>query len=189
MVHDAKHPGDDAPPVPHASTWFRHMEDGTAQENAESDDDIAIEREKVSLRCPLTFLTFKEPVTSTKCPHSFERTAIEDMIKKSTYMLTLPRGHPRQGQRGRYVKCPVCELPLTKEDLRPDPVLLRKVRRQSQKDDDDDDDDDDDMSSIQQEDSGHTKQTKSQVVKSEPEPEMIPGTQVADGDDDDNGEE
>lgn len=29
----------------------------------------------------------------------------------------------------RAVKCPVCSIPLTIDDLRPDPVLLRKVRR------------------------------------------------------------
>lgn len=160
------------------------MEDGTTRDNGqESDDDIAIEREKVSLRCPLTFLTFKDPVTSTKCPHSFERTAIEDMITKSSYMLTLPRGHPRQGQRGRYVKCPVCELPLTKEDLRPDPVLLRKVRRQTQKEDDEAEDN---AMSVDYKSSGSANKASNRIVKSEPEPNVIPGTQYANDDDDDD---
>jgi predicted Zn finger-like uncharacterized protein len=30
---------------------------------------------------------------------------------------------------GNVVKCPVCSTPLTADDLRPDPVLLRRVRR------------------------------------------------------------
>lgn len=29
----------------------------------------------------------------------------------------------------RYIRCPVCSLELTGEDLKSDPVLLRKVRR------------------------------------------------------------
>lgn len=90
-------------------------------------DDIAIERERVSLRCPLTLLPFRDPVTSTKCPHSFEREAIESMLAQSP----LDRPVPGAGRRGRVrlVKCPVCALELTAEDLRSDAALLRKVRR------------------------------------------------------------
>ncbi|KAI9844626.1 MAG: hypothetical protein M1837_005478 [Sclerophora amabilis] len=97
-----------------------------------SDDDIAIAREKTSLRCPLTFLPFKDPVTSTKCPHSFERAAILDMIANSPI-----RDRGRAGGRGagagigeKAVNCPVCaEKILTVADLVPDPLLMRKVRR------------------------------------------------------------
>ncbi|KAL1966982.1 hypothetical protein VTN77DRAFT_3726 [Rasamsonia byssochlamydoides] len=163
MVHEAKHPGDDMPPVPHASTWFAHLEDpnstaaaaaadGTTspqprrtrrQANRErsaspaNSDEIAIERERISLKCPLTLLPFTDPVTSTKCPHSFERQAIEDMINRSS--MTVPaEPDPRGGARGapatrarrvRCVQCPVCTVTLTLNDLKRDPVLLRRVRR------------------------------------------------------------
>ncbi|KAJ5164317.1 uncharacterized protein N7500_006147 [Penicillium coprophilum] len=142
MVHDSKFPGDDVPPLPHSSTWFGHMEDTntrsgvparTRNQNrrlspADSDDDIAIERERISLKCPLTLTPYQDPVTSTKCPHSFEREAIMDMIKRSS--TTIPPPASRRGQRRVHVvKCPVCSIPLSAEDLRPDPVLLRRVRR------------------------------------------------------------
>ncbi|OQE47515.1 hypothetical protein PENCOP_c001G01487 [Penicillium coprophilum] len=142
MVHDSKFPGDDVPPLPHSSTWFEHMEDTNTRSGApartrnqkrrlspaDSDDDIAIERERISLKCPLTLTPYQDPVTSTKCPHSFEREAIMDMIKRSP--TTIPPPASRRGQRRVHVvKCPVCSIPLTAEDLRPDPVLLRRVRR------------------------------------------------------------
>ncbi|KAJ5956002.1 hypothetical protein N7501_010281 [Penicillium viridicatum] len=142
MVHDSKFPGDDVPPLPHSSTWFEHMEDENTQSGAPartrnqnrraspagSDDDIAIERERISLKCPLTLTPYQDPVTSTKCPHSFEREAIMDMIKRSPTTIAPPAS--RRGQRRVHVvKCPVCSIPLTADDLRPDPVLLRRVRR------------------------------------------------------------
>ncbi|RHZ62144.1 SUMO ligase MMS21 [Aspergillus thermomutatus] len=144
IVHDARHPGDDIPPLPHASTWFAHMEDPSVASTADQtssrrtrqrrspspadSDEIAIERERISLKCPLTLLPFRDPVTSTKCPHSFEREAITDMIAHSS---TSVPGAPSGGRRSRIrsVKCPVCSVVLTAEDLRSDPVLLRRVRR------------------------------------------------------------
>ncbi|CAG8417729.1 unnamed protein product [Penicillium salamii] len=139
MVHDSKFPSDDVPPLPHSSTWFSHMEDPAQsrgvstrsrrnQAPADDDDDIAIQRERVSLKCPLTLLPFEDPVTSTKCPHSFEREAIENMINSSRTTVAPPDSRRGQG-RVKYIKCPVCATPLCGHDLRPDPVLLRKVRR------------------------------------------------------------
>lgn len=148
IVHDSKFPGDEVPPLPHSSTWFSHLEDTSAQASASTasspgqrgrstrnqrepspadSDEIAIERERISLKCPLTLLPFRDPVTSTKCPHSFEREAINDMIARSNFHIPPPSG--RGGRRIRAVKCPVCSIPLTTDDFRPDPVLLRKVRR------------------------------------------------------------
>ncbi|KAJ5662036.1 mRNA cap guanine-N7 methyltransferase [Penicillium maclennaniae] len=144
IVHDSKFPGDEVPPPPNASTWFSHLEDPNAnadtagspsnrrtrnrREPSPADsDDIAIERERISLKCPLTLQPFRDPVTSTKCPHSFEREAIQDMISRSSLQIPPPPG--RAGRRIRAVKCPVCSVPLCNDDLRSDPVLLRKVRR------------------------------------------------------------
>ncbi|KAL4922262.1 zinc-finger of the MIZ type in Nse subunit-domain-containing protein [Aspergillus aurantiobrunneus] len=151
IIHEAKHPGDDIPPLPNPSTWFAHLEDPNASTRSTRDsaapsrntrqqrsasspdsdsDDLAIERERISHKCPLTLLPFRDPVTSTKCPHSFERDAITSMIGQSS--LTVPAAQSSSGQIGRKiraVKCPVCAEVLTNNDLRDDPVLLRRVRR------------------------------------------------------------
>ncbi|RAL16350.1 uncharacterized protein BO97DRAFT_361136 [Aspergillus homomorphus CBS 101889] len=175
IIHEAKHPGDDIPPLPHASTWFAHLEDNssdtkpstsansargapasrtttaasrsassrhtehpTAEEDDDedvSDEDVAISRERISLKCPLTLLPFQDPVTSTKCPHSFEREAITAMIAQSRTTAPDPRQSSASGSAGRRarrvhcVQCPVCEVVLTEFDLRSDPVLLRRVKR------------------------------------------------------------
>ncbi|KAL2835245.1 mRNA capping enzyme-domain-containing protein [Aspergillus cavernicola] len=158
IIHEAKHPGDDIPPLPHASTWFSHLEDPNASStrnnsstspnthsrrasrqnnrprsaSASDSDDVAIERERISLKCPLTLLPFADPVTSTKCPHSFEREAIAAMITQSTLTVPTPSASGSgsgRGRRIRAIKCPVCSEVLTANDLREDPVLLRRIRR------------------------------------------------------------
>ncbi|KAL6232715.1 zinc-finger of the MIZ type in Nse subunit-domain-containing protein [Aspergillus navahoensis] len=150
IIHEAKNPGEDMPPLPHASTWFAHLEDPNTPTRLSSDaarsrntrqrphntssasdsDDLAIERERISLRCPLTLLPFRDPVTSTKCPHSFEREAITSMIDQSAMTVpAAPSKSGRGGRRIRAVQCPICSEVLTNNDLREDPVLLRRVRR------------------------------------------------------------
>lgn len=137
MVHEAKYPDNEAPPMPHSSTWFSHIEgpgvsasSGTPgsrrtrnqrQPSPADSDDIAIERERISLQCPLTLVRFRDPVTSTKCPHSFEREAIMDMISRSQPV--------RGGPRVKAVKCPVCSIFLTAGDLVRDTAMQRRVRR------------------------------------------------------------
>jgi E3 SUMO-protein ligase NSE2 len=161
IVHDAKHPGNETPPVPHPSTWFSHLERRHApssrnphhaapsnparqqEEGSDDDDDgdndVEIERERISLKCPLTLLTFENPVKNSKCVHSFERQAIEDMIKAGS--MTVPAGpndfqggaasggRNARARRVRAAPCPVCSEALTLNDLEPDLVLLRRVRR------------------------------------------------------------
>lgn len=150
IVHDSKHPGDEIPPVPHPSTWFSHLESLTAADGGASpvhgrirddqspddeDEEVAIERERISLKCPLTFSTFEDPVKSTKCVHSFERRAIEDLIRNSTMTVAAGDQDFQGGGRGararrvRAVQCPVCSVTLTLNDLKRDPVLLRRVLR------------------------------------------------------------
>ncbi|KAJ4371674.1 hypothetical protein N0V86_008227 [Didymella sp. IMI 355093] len=152
VVHDARH--GDAIPLGHEDTWFTDAGEpalGVTQVVNEDEDDIVIDREKISTKCPITFQTLKDPVTSTKCGglgggrHTFEKSAIIEMIRTSG-------SHYGPGGK-KSVACPLpgCDQQLTADDLRPDPVLIRKIRRlqqaaleESQMDLDDDDDDDDD---------------------------------------------
>ncbi|KAH0538013.1 hypothetical protein FGG08_005374 [Glutinoglossum americanum] len=137
VVHDSRNPDDNAPPLPNSSTWFPSEErsSGVAvsrtrrgppapAENGD-DDDIEIEGERISLTCPLTLLLFKDPVSSKKCPHSFERNAILPMIENSEARI----GGFRRGEGERAVKCPVCEQMITVNDLYSDKVLLRRIKR------------------------------------------------------------
>lgn len=114
---NAQHP-DQTNSMPRPNTWFAHLEGrrkSQAHMDVEEDSDIEIAQEKQSYTCPLTLRSFKTPVTSTLCPHSFEKLVVEDYIKKS----------------GGTASCPVsgCSQQLTLAVLRPDPVLERDVRR------------------------------------------------------------
>ena len=118
IIHDALHPGDDAPPMPKASTWFPDSQvtlgaaDGNASQPApvaNDDDEVAIASEKKSLKCPITLLTMTDPLSSTKCPHSFERSAILGMLELSERRP--PANGPRGAQGGeRTMKCPECSV-------------------------------------------------------------------------------
>lgn len=138
ILHDALHPNDDTP-LPHASTWFPTSSPQTTTTNpnrhrgatspspsaspaSSSADDIQIAREKRSIRCPITLLPMHDPLTSTLCPHSFERSAILSMLDSSAQ--TAPGGG---GQKA--MKCPECEVLLTAGQLKTDAVLVRKIRR------------------------------------------------------------
>ena len=132
IVHDATHPGENPPPVPHPSTWFppsppgsplrglsHHRDTGpsrrdranSAADGADdgSDSDIEAVSERISIKCPLTLLPMKDPVTSKKCPHSFERAAIMDMINGSAMRVG---GSNRRGANDgeKATRCPVCEM-------------------------------------------------------------------------------
>ena len=115
IVHDAQHPGDNAPPLPHASTWFASDGKGANSQSFattlqnESDDDFQVESERTTVRCPITLLRMKEPMQSSKCPHNFEKEAIFEMLRMSEIGSD---GIPHRG-RGMYqkaVKCPECEI-------------------------------------------------------------------------------
>jgi hypothetical protein len=132
VVHDARHPEGDVQ-LPHHSEWFEEgrapapgMTGGARRnEDAEdSDDDIAVQRTVISTTCPLTLAEFKDPLTSKKCPHSFEAQAILSLIRRSG---------TREGGRGsvQVHQCPVggCSKMLSTEDLHKDAVLIRQIKR------------------------------------------------------------
>lgn len=120
IVHDAHYPDDDqAPPMPHASTWFpsespdptipntRSAAAGADDPIDDDDEDLAVASERISIKCPITLLAMREPVTSQKCPHSFEKDAILGMISVSDVWVG---GSGRRGDGQRGMKCPVCEV-------------------------------------------------------------------------------
>ena len=133
-VHHALYPDDDVP-LPPPTQWFN--EDGTVAafgvtgtqvgEDGDSDDDLVIQRAQISTKCALSLMEFVDPVTSKKCPHSFERKYILDFINCSN--TRLPPENGRQGEKA--VRCPLasCEAMLAKSDLHVDPVLVRKIKR------------------------------------------------------------
>jgi len=137
-VHEAKYPADqkDSRPLPHARTWFAGEDGGAPPEpgttgaggDDDDDDDIAIDREKISTRCPITMAEFDKPVRSAKCNHSYESKAIEEMIAQSRP----PTGHGRRDAAWvKNVQCPVsgCSCQITAADLVHDVALVRRIKR------------------------------------------------------------
>ncbi|KAF2438037.1 hypothetical protein P171DRAFT_437126 [Karstenula rhodostoma CBS 690.94] len=131
MVHDAQYRDDR--PLPNPEMWFTETGSpalgvtGHGEDHDDDDDDIVMERATISIKCPLTFLPYKDPYTSLKCPHTFERVAIMEMIRKSN--VRVGGGSASSGEKA--VKCPVtgCDQMLRANDLNHDPVLARRIKR------------------------------------------------------------
>jgi E3 SUMO-protein ligase NSE2 len=118
IIHDAQHPGDNAPPVPPASSWFpdeatsgnpsaaRRRRLATQADNTENgdddddDDDIQMTAVVSSLKCPLTLQTFKEPYSNRICKHTFEKSAILQFHRENGVAFADPS---HGGRRGRGV--------------------------------------------------------------------------------------
>ncbi|KAI8958727.1 zinc-finger of the MIZ type in Nse subunit-domain-containing protein [Daldinia sp. FL1419] len=127
--HDAVH-GRDNKPLPDATKWFSQNGD----DGAESDDeDLIVAEEHLDIHCPLSMIIMKDPYTSTGCKHTFEKDAIIQFVRAS-------HGRARCPQTG-------CNKEITISDLHPDPVMLRRIKRQiaSQRADMADDDDDEEV--------------------------------------------
>ncbi|EMC99582.1 hypothetical protein BAUCODRAFT_82793, partial [Baudoinia panamericana UAMH 10762] len=120
LVHDAQQGGDDKVPVPEKRTWFQEFEAPPpgvtthAQDEEEDDDDIAISRATISTKCPLTLQEFRDPLTSRKCNHSFEASAITELLR---------------GKQSVQCPCGGCQQMLARDDLHRDKVLTRKIKR------------------------------------------------------------
>ena len=109
LVHDARHPGDNAPPVPHSSTWFPSEIRGTQSsasagpggtQHTDDDEDLRVASERISIKCPITLRPMRNPVSSKNCVHNFEKEAILEMINVSDIRVG--------GEKA--MKCPVCEV-------------------------------------------------------------------------------
>ncbi|KAL9600249.1 MAG: hypothetical protein Q9219_003293 [cf. Caloplaca sp. 3 TL-2023] len=152
ILHDALHPTDDTP-LPHPSTWFPAAPPSSSSNNNnnlakpartrthlsttspspvnnnDDEEDILIARETRSLKCPLTLLPLRDPLSSTLCPHSFEADAILSMLASSSLRKDAEPNGARGSAAEKSIKCPECEVELCRGDLRRDVVLLRKIRR------------------------------------------------------------
>ncbi|KAL2433709.1 hypothetical protein ABEF95_009493 [Exophiala dermatitidis] len=170
VLYDAKHPGESAPPMPDERLWFAaeegrelvsiqrrhqgHSHNDDAEDEDEDDAEIEIAAESIRIKCPITLLPYVDPVTSLKCNHSYERSAILSMLSTSSDHLPVvltaaqvaeldeisrnPRDRARRNReiqlhhqhpRVPLVKCPECNVPLTEQDLKPNPALKRRVQR------------------------------------------------------------
>jgi hypothetical protein len=138
IVHESRFP-DGEVEMPHASAWFTAS--GAAPQpgvtgdggDEDSDDDIQIQRTKTSTKCPLTLQEFRDPVTSSKCKHSFEASAIMEMIQHSHETVGgQPASRSRAAAGGeKTVRCPVasCDHMLTKNDLHKDKTIVYQIAR------------------------------------------------------------
>ncbi|KAL1914848.1 uncharacterized protein VTP21DRAFT_7940 [Calcarisporiella thermophila] len=83
----------------------------------DEDDDLLFTSQHQSLMCPITQSLLKDPVTSTKCRHSYSKDAILGLM--------------RQYNRAMSIQCPIsgCEQMLSPNDLRPDKSLARRIAR------------------------------------------------------------
>ncbi|RDL37094.1 uncharacterized protein BP5553_04527 [Venustampulla echinocandica] len=147
-VHDAQHPGPDAQPVPHASTWFPEDNNASATPGSrrrrrnnttdninnedDDDDDVVIQRATTSLKDIFTLQYFKDPVTSNVCNHTFE----EAEFLRYHASEGAAFGPSSQRARGRMagpkkVKCPQsgCEAMLEPSDFYADQLVKRQVER------------------------------------------------------------
>ena len=176
VLHDAQHAGeeDNAPPMPHASTWFpsspnttNDPHNATTTAADASDEEIQVASEKRSIRCPITLRPMREPISSTKCPHSFEKAAIHDMLSASSLTVTAPINVDNGTQlsmgprRQKAIKCPECAIVLTAANLKVDAALVRKIRRMQAKEAAGRDEDSDGET-------GYVKGTQRQHISSSP---------------------
>ncbi|KAH6982127.1 zinc-finger of the MIZ type in Nse subunit-domain-containing protein [Ilyonectria sp. MPI-CAGE-AT-0026] len=137
LWHDAM-AGEDGPPLPDASRWFRPdgqpVMQGLADDvAADDDDDIAVAREVLSMNCPLTLQPMDQPYSNRKCKHIFEKAAILDYLSM--------RGEKQCPQTG----CSqMFSRPKFDEDFYLDQAMVRRIHRARQAQEQNEMDEDDD---------------------------------------------
>ncbi|KAK6956538.1 hypothetical protein Daesc_001816 [Daldinia eschscholtzii] len=158
MWHDAVY-GRGNKPLPDATKWF--SQNGGEDEGDDDDDDLIVAEEHLDIHCPLSMAVMKDPYTSTKCKHTFEKDSIVQFLR---------------AQHGR-ARCPQtgCNKDVTISDFHPDPVMLRKIKRQlaSQRanmaEDDEDEDEDEDEQDVGVDGDSHMSASPDHNIKSERE--------------------
>ncbi|KAI1387965.1 zinc-finger of the MIZ type in Nse subunit-domain-containing protein [Hypoxylon trugodes] len=129
LWHDAVH-GADGKPLPDATKWFSQNGANGEMEDDE-DEDLIVAEEHLDIHCPLSMVVMQNPYTSTKCKHTFEKESIVQFLR------TKPGGKARCPQTG-------CNKEVSMANFQPDPVMLRRIKRQqvAQRAGMDDDDED-----------------------------------------------
>ena len=116
---------------PDPNSWFDSDGAPRPGETGGTDEDFEEVGERISTKCPITLMDFVEPVTSKKCPHSFERSEIIKMINNARA--------PQRARSANWVQtvcCPIggCQSRLGLDDLedniRLKTLVKRKQRRQ-----------------------------------------------------------
>lgn len=104
-VWDVHHPN-----IPQPDTWFPSNSGNT------DDDDIVVDQEIQSLKCPITLQLLEKPVRNTNCPHVYSLDAIRELVR---------HGHGR-------CNCPVagCTAKVSMDSVREDKVMARKIREE-----------------------------------------------------------
>ncbi|KAI0836270.1 zinc-finger of the MIZ type in Nse subunit-domain-containing protein [Hypoxylon sp. FL0890] len=171
LWHDAVH-GADGKPLPDASKWFSQ---NRGEDHADDDDDLIVAEEHLDIHCPLSMVVMQDPYTSTVCKHTFEKDSIVQFLR------TQPGGRARCPQTG-------CNKEVTIKNFRPDPVMLRRIKRRLAEERNDDDDDDDDEA-VDGDGDSEMKKTPGRPIKSEREGRGKGRRLVEDIEDDEEGGE
>ncbi|KAI4102856.1 MAG: hypothetical protein L6R37_004118 [Teloschistes peruensis] len=142
--------------ISQSSTFPPTVQPPASNDPSDSDDDLILQTTKHPTTCPLTLLPFQHPVTSTLCPHSFEKSAILEMLRSSSAcrLATVTDGSsdiavmhyiPENNRRGggapvppgyvRVAKCPVsgCTKTLSEAEIKEDNVLARRMKREKER--------------------------------------------------------
>ncbi|KAI5811586.1 zinc-finger of the MIZ type in Nse subunit-domain-containing protein [Peziza echinospora] len=152
VIWESQHAGE---PMPPTKQWFPEekqrsqnaaaSQSGTAPDRDaqdDSDSDIELQSTKTSDVCPLTLRPFQEPYTSTKCPHSFEKSAIFELINKAEdWRPVNAEGagmnvrNPNPNGYERCVRCPTpgCMLWLSSRNLKEDRIIVRRMRMEKER--------------------------------------------------------
>ncbi|KEY71588.1 hypothetical protein S7711_06049 [Stachybotrys chartarum IBT 7711] len=127
LWHDAA-VGEDGPPLPDASKWFDRnglpvMSGSTGMHGVQgdgddSDDDIAVSREVVSVKCPLTLRTMQNPYSNRKCKHTFEKSALLDYLPMQGEVQCAQTGCNQKFSRANFDR-----------DFFLDQAMLRRIER------------------------------------------------------------
>ncbi|GJN71969.1 chromosomal organization and DNA repair protein Mms21 [Purpureocillium lilacinum] len=176
LWHDAA-AGDGGAPLPDASRWFRsngqpvmdrpgtNNRRATAAPGEEDDDDVAVAREFVSFKCPLTLRDMEEPYSNVKCKHTFEKSAILDYLPRTGVVQCPQTGCSETFSRASF-----------EEDFFLDEPMLRRIQRarQTERNNDLDEDEDDEEEEDDEEDQasmvvGGARRVRGRMPKPEPE--------------------
>ncbi|KAF8471315.1 zinc-finger of the MIZ type in Nse subunit-domain-containing protein [Kalaharituber pfeilii] len=137
VIWEAQHSGE---PMPPQSQWFPDAKDS---------DDLVLQGSRIPVKCPITLLPFVHPVTSALCPHSFEKSAILEMIRKGVWARDIGSDEKpqelmtalqaaaliRSGKGERCIQCPAAGCPkwLAERNVKEDKALERRIRRERER--------------------------------------------------------